>query len=145
MPDGSGQGSPLQQVVFSPPCSQRSLPYMSYKCPEELQATGPNARICTEVMCKPAPGPSLMLSKSRLESNASASTWGPPSGSASSGRWVCCVFFKAFFALFLIYSKSRETFSCCFKAQSWHRGPMQKTNQQDSPKFHRDAGAQPHR
>lgn len=53
--------------------------------------------------------------------------------------------FKAFFALFLTYSKSQETFSCCFKAQSRHRGPMQKTTQQDSPKFHCSASAQPHR
>lgn len=110
LPDCLRQGSPPQQAVFSSPCSQTLLPYTSCKCPVELQATGPNARIHTEMMCKRGPGPSLMFSKSRLESNASASSWGPPSATgthqAQHPKAVGFVlFFKASFALFLIYSK----------------------------------------
>lgn len=45
--------------------------------------------------------------------------------------------------IFFLYSQShRKHFSYCFKGQSWHRGPMQQTAQQDSPKFHRDSAAQ---
>lgn len=74
--------------------------------------------------------PHAHLADEAIQAAPSASSWGPPSATCNHQVQHEAVgfaeFCKSLFSLFLTYSKSQETFSCCFKAQGWYRGPMQK-------------------
>lgn len=106
---------------------------MNYKCPAKLQAMGPNACIPAGVMCRQAPGPSFNAFQEqareqhiRFVLGTSLSNSYPRAQHLKAVGFVVLV--KAFFALFLIYSKSQETFSCCFLQSP---EPAQKPHTED--------------